>query len=278
VSKSEARTPGWSRTLLPVTKRSDRLLQEIEAGALDSQTSIADVLRKLIALGGRSGSPELRDWAHRELKGYGPDDELPSYRQIVAPLQMDAGLPGGISRNQAVSSWQLPEVAQDKITNDLPLAMGIAEIERLARRCEPGDVVKLGPPLSQELVVLMNASGEWRGHIDRIYWAVSPTALEGVVDQVRTALTVLVAEIQANVPDGTVTPPAEVASNAINFAVTGKRNKIHVVAPQGGSTVTTAPEDEPRHRWKTVVTILGLAVAIVGAVFALMQAQGWSFG
>jgi hypothetical protein len=29
--------------------------------------------------------------------------------------------------------------------------------------------------------MLMNASGQWRGHIERIYWAVSPTVLEGVV-------------------------------------------------------------------------------------------------
>jgi hypothetical protein len=260
-----------------VTKRSDRLLQEIEAGALNSRIPIADVLRKVIALGGRAGSPELRDWAHHELKGYVPEDELPPYRQIVVPLQMDAAVAGGLIKNQALSTWELPEFAQDKITNDLPLGMGIAEIERLARRCEPGDVVKLGPPLSQDLVVLMNASGQWRCHIERIYWAVSPTALEGVVDQVRTALTVLVAEIQANVPDGTVTPSAEVASNAINFAVTGKRNKISVVAPQGGSTVTTPESDQPR-RWLRIAgaVLIGL-VTIAGVIFALMQAQGWSF-
>lgn len=261
-----------------MTKRADRLLQEIEAGALDSRTSIADVLRKVIALGGRAGSDELRDWAHRELRGYEPGDDLPSYRQVVAPLQMDAGTMQGFIKNQSLSSWELPEVAQDKITNDLPLAMGIAEIERFARNCKPGDVVKLGPPGSQDLVVLMNASGQWRGHIERIYWAVSPVALQGVVEQVRTALTVLVAEIHANIPDGTITPPAEVASNAINFAVTGKRNKINVVAPQGGSTVTTTAPEEPR-RWLRMagVVLIGL-VTIAAAIFTLMQVQGWSFG
>lgn len=43
-----------------VTRRSDRLLREIESGALDHRTSIGDVLRKAIALGGRAGSTELR--------------------------------------------------------------------------------------------------------------------------------------------------------------------------------------------------------------------------
>ena len=48
----------------------------------------------------------------------------------------------------------------------------------------------------------MNAGGEWRGHIERMYWGVSPAALEGVVDQVRTALINLVAEITAHMPEG----------------------------------------------------------------------------
>jgi hypothetical protein len=265
------------RTLLSVTKRSDHLLQQIEQGALDSRTPIADVLRKVISLGGRADVADLRDWAQRELTGYGPDDELPSYRQIVAPLQMDAAAMGGFVKNQSFSSWELPEFARDKITNDVPLVRGIGEIEGLLRSSKPGGSVKLGPPDSQDVVMLMNASGQWNGHIERIYWAVSPTALEGVVDQVRTRLTVLVSEIQANVPDGTVMPSSDVVTHAWNVAVSGKRNKINLVAPQGGSTVTTAPEEGSR-RWVKVVggVLIGVAT-IIGAFFALMQAQGWSF-
>jgi AbiTii len=155
--------------------------------------------------------------------------------------------------------------------------MGIGEIEQFVRSTKPGEAVKLGPPGSQDLVMLMNASGHWNGHIERIYWAVSPTALEGVVDQVRTALTVLVSEITANVPDGTVTPSSEVADHAVHVAVSGKRNKINLVASQGGSTVMTAPEEGSR-RWVKVAggVLIGLAT-IIGAFFALMQAQGWSF-
>jgi hypothetical protein len=88
---------------------------------------------------------------------------------------------------------------------------------------------------------------------------------------------VLVSEINANVPDGTVTPASEVADHAIHIATSGKRNKINFTAAQG-STITTAPEDEPRRRWKIVVTIIGLVAGILGAFFALMQAQGWHFG
>jgi hypothetical protein len=45
-----------------------------------------------------------------------------------------------------------------------------------------------------------------------------------VVDQLRTALTVMVAEIRANMPDRALIPAAEVATKA----VTGKRNQINL--------------------------------------------------
>jgi hypothetical protein len=205
------------------------------------------VLRKAAALGGKANSAELRDWAQRELMGYGPDDELPAYRRISAPLQMDAATMTGFIKNQSLSSWQLPDFAQDKITNAVEMREGIAEIEEFARRTPPGEVVKPGPPLSQELVMIMNGTQQWSGHIERIYWAVAPVTLNGVVEQVRNALTVLVSEIQANVPDGAVTPSAEVATHGLHVAVSGKRNKINLTASQG-STITSSAPEEPR-RW-----------------------------
>jgi hypothetical protein len=58
-----------------VSRRDETLIGEIERDLLDGK-ALAD-LRKCIVLGGRSGSVELRDWASRQLRGYGPDDELP---------------------------------------------------------------------------------------------------------------------------------------------------------------------------------------------------------
>jgi AbiTii len=138
-----------------VNRRSQRLLGEIEAGALDQKTPISDLLRKVIALGGQAGSAELRDWATRELRGYRAGRRtaaLPKDR-CAAPAghEQHALRPEG----QTISPWELPEVAHDKITNDLDLRHGIGEIEQMARRCKPGDAVKLSPPRSQEVVVLM---------------------------------------------------------------------------------------------------------------------------
>ncbi|WP_122980475.1 hypothetical protein [Actinoplanes teichomyceticus] len=262
-----------------MTTRADRLLQELETGALDSQKPIADLLRKAIALGGQSGSAELRDWARRELQGYAPEDELPEYRKIVAPLTLDGMTIHGIIKGQQISSMNLPDFAQDRITDEIELRMGIGQIEKLAP-VQGADHVKLQPQGAADLAAFMNQTGAVKGHIERIYWSVAPVALAGVVDHVRTMLTVLVAEIRATAPTGAATPPAEVATNAIHFAVTGTRNKINFTAPQG-TVVTSHPqagEDDSPKPWLRIAgaVLVGL-VTIAAGVFALMQVQGWKF-
>jgi hypothetical protein len=264
-----------------VKTRTDRLLGEIEAGALNSSTPIADVLRKVIAVGGKAGSTELRDWATRELNGYRPGDDLPDYRKICAPLQIDAATMHGFIKGQTISTMQLPDFARDTITNDVVLYQGVDEIEGMARRCEPGDVIKLAPHRSQDLVTFMNSQEDWSGHIERMYWGVSPVSLEGVVGQIRTALINLVAEITDNMPEGAETPPAEVATNAVHFVVTGERNKINFAAPQASdasSALATPPADEHPRRWVRTAAAVVIGIAgLVGVFFAILQAQGWSF-
>ncbi|HEY0639836.1 MAG TPA: hypothetical protein VGD67_19490 [Pseudonocardiaceae bacterium] len=266
-----------------MTKRADRLLDEIEDGALDNGTSISDLLRKVVALGGTSGSDEMRAWATRELRGYGPGEELPHYRKVYAPLQMDAVMPGGIVRGQMVSSLHLPDFARDEITDEVRLARGVAEIERLVTDCEPGEPIRLQPPGAQDLVAFMNYSGNWTGHIERIYWSAARASVAGILDQVRTTLVAMVAEIRATSPRGEVIPSADVGNNAIQFAVTGKRNKITFAAVQGAASATSAVPDSPseasssRNWLKIAGTIIVALVGIAAAVLALMQVQGWSF-
>jgi hypothetical protein len=182
-------------------------------------------------------------------------------------------------RGETISSLELPDFARDVITDEVDLRYSIAQIEELARRCEPGDVVKLAPAGSQELVTLMNAKRR-DAQIEQLYWGVSPVALWGVVDRVRTTLTAMTAEIRAEIPDGAVVISPAVADNALSVAVTGKRNKVTVTAPQGASQIASTPE-EPRKWWRTagavIAGVVGLLVAVAGGLFALMQAQGWQF-
>jgi AbiTii len=235
-----------------VTKRADHLLNEIEKGAVDSQTPIGDLLRKVIALGGKAGSQELRDWAERELRGYGPDDELPTYRRINAPLKADwTSARGAWIEGETISPLDLPEYVRGDISNDAELRMGIAEIEQLVRSCPPGESVKVTPPGGQEVVFEANARSDRTGVMGALYWGVSPAVLGGVVDQVRTTLTTTVAEINANTPESTVIPSAEVATNALSFAVSGKQqDQCHGALGWGSSNDhgaaargTSAPAD-----------------------------------
>lgn len=116
--------------------------------------------------------------------------------------------------------------------------------------------------------------------IDRMYWALSPLAARGVVDQVRNDLVKLVAEIRAATPEGQAVPTEEAATQAMNFLVTGKRNKvqIHAVHATGSHsaaaiTHTQAPEPEIG-AWTTSRKVGGVIVGlatIAGTVFAAIQ-------
>jgi hypothetical protein len=255
-----------------VTARTDRLLREIEAGALDEETHIVDLLRKVISVGGQMGSNELRDWAKHELQGYG-SARLPHYRRISPLLKMEWG-----SNTKSISRLDLPPPTRRRMPKHAALNLGIAEIERFS--LYEADYVQFEPSWGQDVL----ASARFWNHsywhdVRRIYWEIPTDTFYDIVDHVRTALTVLVAEIRANTPAGAVTPPAKVATNAIHFAITGSRNKVTFAAPQEGSTVTVTQPDQGSRSWLRIAgaVLLGL-VAVAGAIFALMQAQGWSFG
>jgi hypothetical protein len=49
--------------------------------------------------------------------------------------------------------------------------------------------------------VIMNAQEHVNGHVHRLYWSASPVSLEGVIEQARITLTVMIAEVHATMPD-----------------------------------------------------------------------------
>lgn len=251
------------------------LIEEIERDALDDSVPVATALRKCVVLGGRSGSERLRDWATRELEGYFGQDTLPDYRVIHAPLLID-GISGSyqITRQQLAPS-ALPDFARDHISDEVELRDGIGGIEALLKHAE----IKLQPPRASDLARLMNAENDNPyQHIEAIYWGVSHAAVHGVLDQVRTALTKLVAEIRANTPAGQEVPSADAANQAVNVVVTGKRSTVNVTAAQASGTESKANADSSStHRpatesgfWtrgrKIGAFIVGTATVVAAAV------------
>jgi len=217
------------------------LVEQIERDALDGGASLADALRKCVALGGQAGSEDLRDWASRELQGYKGVSDVPEYRTIVAPIVID-GFAGNFRvTGEQISVHDLPEVAQESISEEVVISQGVGELEELIRVARAGGKsVRLGLPGGAELAKLMNSELRNRFRaVERIYWNVSPTVLVGVVDQIRNRLVALVAEVRAVAPDP-ASPSGEAVTHAVQVAVYGKARDIHISAPQASGAASTA--------------------------------------
>jgi hypothetical protein len=141
-----------------VRLRERSLLDEIQREALDSSASLADVLRKVVALGGEAGSAELRGWASRELRGYvGTDDDLPPYRKPGAVIKLNAINFNTQITGQQISPRSLPDFVAEKVDEEVPLSMGVGEIEAMLERARVSDgEIKLTLPMSQDIARYMN--------------------------------------------------------------------------------------------------------------------------
>ena len=186
------------------------LLAEVQRDALDPAAGLSDTLRKVVALGGVVGSKELREWASLELRGYvGSPTELPTYRKVPATLEVN-GFNGSMQvKGFRISPRDLPSFAQTHVGEEVPLNSSVREIEEMARHADAKEGhVALSPPMAQDLARVMNRSPTPIRIITELYWAVSAAALTGVIDQIRTSLVELVAEMRANTPTRPSSRPA----------------------------------------------------------------------
>jgi AbiTii len=144
----------------------------------------------------------------------------------------------GIAGNCQVKEQQsppsgLPEFARAYISEKVELRDGVGSIEALGQQAD----IKLQPAMASDLARVMNAEGENPyQQIVSIYWSISPTAIRGVLDQIRTALTQLVAELRANMPADGDLPSAETATSTTRFA-------------RGSTSTMTARASSRKRRW-----------------------------
>ena len=200
------------------------LIDEIERGAIDHNTPIGVALRKCVILGGRSGSEALTDWATRELEGYlGYEGELPQYRVIYAQLMADGATMTGMVQHQQIPQSSIPEFAREYVTERVELRHGAGELEALLLQ----DDIRLMPHGASDVARLMNLEGPPGQHIISLYWSVAPGAIRGVLDQIRTATTKLVAELRRTMPADQDVPTREQADRAVVFIITGERAQFH---------------------------------------------------
>ncbi|MDP9331253.1 MAG: hypothetical protein M3P11_11520 [Actinomycetota bacterium] len=255
------------------------LIEQIQNEALNSGNSLADALRKCMVLGAQAGSDDLVDWATRELRGYfaegdGPPPDLPDYRIVAAPIVIDGQMGGRQFTRMQISPVELPEPARGKVKEEVELRSGVGELEEMLRRGrEEGGEIRIGLPASASGARLMS---EQRGHfVERIYWSVSPTAVAGTVDQVRTRLVELSSRIKAST-GGTGDPTPDAVQNAVSIVVTNSRRaRVNVTSAQSsGSAPATVTESAQAERpwWRRTKTIWGFVIGLV-SIAALVI--GW---
>lgn len=251
-----------------MAKRS--LLRVINDEAIDGDLSRA--LRLCLQLGGETGSDKLREWASLELNGYKGQEGLPDYRIVYAPLQIDGFKMGGHVTQQTISTISLPDFARDVISEEVFLvhsAPALIEMERDARQ---DGVARLSPPGANELVSLWNhQTGVPYQHIERLYWSVSRSVLQGVVEAIRSTLVALVAEMNAGLAPGDALPTAEIADQAVEIAVHGDRNRVRV--KQVGQRVSVSSGDQKGTARKTIEIGAGIAGIIALAILLILNWQ-----
>jgi hypothetical protein len=262
-----------------VARREHTLISEIEQEALDANASLADALRKCVILGGKSDSAQLRDWATRELQGYYGVDDLPEYRKVAGQIQIDGATMNALIKNQPIARSSLPDFVQEKVEDHVELRGGVGEIEALVRSAEAnGEAVKISLPMGTDLARYMSTDMQGQ-QIQSIYWAIAPPAVRGVLDQVRTALTMLVAELRATTPANEPVPSTEAANHAVQLIVTGKRHNISVNAAQaaGDSSTASVAVPEPHEvespfwtRSRRIGAFIVGAATIIAAVAAVI--------
>ena len=164
-----------------VTDRDHALLRSIEDDLLDQAVTTTSILQKVIILGGRAGSVALRDWARKELHGYGGEDDVPSYRTVNAVIQMDYVNGSMHATGQTIGCEDLPDAVTEKgYDNTITFVQGIAELEAMAASNGPSKFSRSG----NSMIIKMMES-KLRGNnpflqITGLYWVVSSASITGV--------------------------------------------------------------------------------------------------
>lgn len=184
---------------------------------------------------------------------------------------------------------------------EAPLSHPAGELEAwLEQYTGSGEIIRIGLPIGQDLVNVMNSdSDDPSQQLLRVYWALSPSSLAGVLGRIRSTLVSLVAEMQDHTPPATA-PSATVADNAVNLVIYGGNPQVNVasggsvigdqnlvadrsvVGDQNVSTISSTVADQtnldteltadrPSNPWKNVwIAAVGIAT-IGGTVIGLVE-------
>ena len=233
-------------------------LDQLQSGVLDDSVPLAKLLRQVVIIGGNASSEALQAWALRELQGYTDRQvELPDYRKLHAPLQADFLTATGLHKGWTISVLDLPENTRKDVSEEVPMSFSVRQIEALISDSDPAEPVKLTPLGSAELIRMMTLQRRGQGvEVLAVYWSLHVSALQDILDQVRTRLTQFVAALRTVMPEGQHEPTPDQVQRVvqtINIVTTGDNSPVSVTAPvayaeQDARAVALADES-PRRLW-----------------------------
>lgn len=202
------------------------LLDQVISQASDGEATA--MLRKLMIVAHRLQATPLLTWVKNELNGYESRDDLPSYRgPMRVGVQAVITGPMGSKGMNTLSSHGVPEGFQSWF--EASFFDPLAGIQRLAHSEE-----NLTMPWDPAAVGLYNGWIE-EGKVPFLEnWGVysasksiSPSALLGIIDVVRTKALELALDLQAEFPDAGELGGPTVEQPAVEAAVTNITNNIY---------------------------------------------------
>lgn len=148
-------------------------------------------------LGADTGSNSLREWARRELNGYGDEDEVPAYRHIPVPVIRMSSISGfTVVNNQRISRFELPSAAIEGVPEELHLREAVEELESYLAM----------PTLAFTHNSLVYAQMVWNEELDEyqqvtgLHFETTTSAIAGILGRIRTQLFDVVADLTSTTP------------------------------------------------------------------------------
>jgi AbiTii len=225
------------------------LLAQIEAGVVDGTVSLSSLLQTCIMLGGRAGSEKMRDWAHRELNGYGAGDIVPEYRHARATVMAQiTNMAGYNAITQRIDDRLFPKQVREFIREkfdmeDVVFGDDLGTLEGLAS--QGTDIHRLIPPWSGFIAGTLDQFNAAPGsRTSEVYWLVPNASIRGILVRIRTALAELVAELIMLTPQDQDVPDKQAADQAVQLVITGDRPTIHYANSRAGDIVTDSSGSE----------------------------------
>lgn len=175
----------------------DTLLRSLRERMLDESEPLAGLLRKCLLLGAETGSVALRDWARKELNGYGDQDAVPEYRRLTGvPISVSSIIGNTRVTGQTISRFQLPQEAWEYLPDPMTFRQPVEELQQMSGL---KSLSFSSPGLSMAQVIWNQQLGPFES-ITGLSYTITGSVVAGMLGQVRTQLVDIIADLTAETP------------------------------------------------------------------------------